>query len=77
MHMSDRPPSAGTGDDTDVGRGSRPATPRWVKVFGVIAAVVVLLFLILLLTGNNHRPGRHMGPGGGKSHAPPAGAHTP
>lgn len=40
-------------------------TPRWVKVFGVIALVVVLLFVILLLTrgpGGGHGPGRHMAP---------------
>jgi hypothetical protein len=34
-----------------------PGTPRWVKVFGIIAIVVVLLFVIMLLTG--HGPGRH------------------
>jgi hypothetical protein len=45
--------------DDDIG------TPRWVKVFGVIALVVVLLFVILFLTrwpGGGHGPGRHMGP---------------
>lgn len=42
-----------TGDDTDtgVGRGSPPGTPRWVKMFGLIAIVLVLLFVILHLTG--------------------------
>ena len=39
------------------------ATPRWVKVFGVIALVVILLFVVLLLAGGPHGPGRHM-PGG-------------
>ena len=34
------------------------STPRWVKVFGIIAIVVVLLFVILHLTGNS--PGGHM-----------------
>lgn len=33
-----------TGDDTG-------STPRWVKVFGIIALVVVLLFVILHFTG--------------------------
>jgi hypothetical protein len=33
-------------------------TPRWVKVFGVIAVLVVLLIAVMLLTG--HGPGRHM-----------------
>jgi hypothetical protein len=34
-----------------------PGTPRWVKVFSIIAIVVVVLFVIMLLTG--HGPGRH------------------
>jgi hypothetical protein len=48
-------------------------TPRWVKVFGLIALVAVVLFLILLLTGGpgRHGPGRHTGGLGG--HTPPAG----
>lgn len=43
-------------------------TPRWVKVFGIIAAVVVLLFLILMFTRGpggrgpgGHTPFRHFG----------------
>jgi TRAP-type C4-dicarboxylate transport system permease small subunit len=36
-------------------------TPRWVKVFGIIAVVVVLLFVILLIAGGGqHGPGRHL-----------------
>jgi hypothetical protein len=35
-------------------------TPRWVKVFTVIAVVVGLAFLILHLAGGG--PGRHLGP---------------
>ena len=35
-----------------------PGTPRWVKVFGIIAIVVVLLVVIMLLTG--HGTGRHI-----------------
>ena len=34
-----------------------PGTPRWIKVFGIIAIVVVLLVVFMLLTG--HGPGRH------------------
>lgn len=36
-------------------------TPRWVKVFGIIALVVVVLLIILQLTGvaGDHSPGRH------------------
>ncbi|MCA1853166.1 MAG: hypothetical protein LC647_12435 [Beggiatoa sp.] len=46
-----------TGDDTRVrpDRGSTTSTPRWVKVFGIIALVVVLLFVILML-GGGHDP---------------------
>jgi len=32
-------------------RGSTPGTPRWVKVFGLIAIILVLLFVILHLIG--------------------------
>jgi hypothetical protein len=35
-------------------------TPRWVKVFGIIAAIVVLLGIALLVFGGNHGPSRHM-----------------
>jgi len=48
-------------------RGSTYSTPRWVKVFGIIALVVVLLLVIGLLTGR-------LGPGGGHGpnlHIPP------
>lgn len=43
-----------------------PGTPRWVKVFGIIAIVVVLLFLHRLLTvGSEHgRLGQSHGSGG-------------
>ena len=43
-------------------RGSPPSTPRWVKVFGIIALVLVLLFVTLHLTGNSL--------GGPMSHTP-------
>ena len=43
-----------TGDET-----TTTGTPRWVKVFGVIAFVVVLLIVVLLLAGGPHNPGRH------------------
>ncbi len=55
--MADPPPypdsNGDTGDDTGVGpdRESTTGTPRWVKVFGIIALVVVLLFVILHLSG--------------------------
>jgi hypothetical protein len=38
-------------------------TPRWVKVFGVVALLVVLLVVVMLLAGGSggHGPGRHTG----------------
>lgn len=46
--------------DTD----ASPGTPRWVKMFGIIALVVILLFVTLKLTGlgGEHGPGRHLPP---------------
>lgn len=73
-----------TGDDAGVrpDRESTTATPRWVKVFGIIALVVVLLFIILRFTRGpgGHTPSRHFG-----GQAPPSGVpedgsrggHTP
>jgi hypothetical protein len=35
--------------------------PRWVKVFGVVAATVLLLMVVaMLITGGQHGPGRHL-----------------
>jgi hypothetical protein len=46
------------------GPGPTTGTPRWVKVFGVIALVVVVLFVVVLLVGGGeHGPGRHSGGG--------------
>jgi ABC-type transporter Mla subunit MlaD len=37
-------------------------TPRWVKVFGIIALVVVVLFVVMIIAGRgDHGPGRHTG----------------
>jgi hypothetical protein len=47
--MADLPPIQNSSNDT--------GTPRWVKVFGIIAVVVVLLIVIHLLTGGG--PGMH------------------
>jgi hypothetical protein len=42
-------------------RESIPGTPRWVKVFGIIALVVVAVFLVLMFAGGGrHGPSRHM-----------------
>jgi hypothetical protein len=38
-----------------------PGTPRWVKVFGIIAIGLVLLVVIMMfIGGGDHGPGRHM-----------------
>jgi hypothetical protein len=51
--MADQPSHAGPDRDLPA------STPRWVKVFGIIAIVVVVLFVILHLAGGGpglHRP---------------------
>jgi len=65
-----------SGDAHEADLPPYPGTPRWVKVFGIIAIVVVLLFIILLLAGGGrHGPGRHTG--GDVGHTPPAGRTPP
>lgn len=57
--------------DADVshGRASPYPTPRWVKVFGVLAFIVIVIFAALHLAGG--RMG-HMAHGDMNAHAPPA-----
>lgn len=43
----------------DPGHGSTSGTPRWVKVFGLIALALILLFVISLAAGVRHGPGLH------------------
>jgi hypothetical protein len=66
-HMAGPPWYSNTGDDTGAGldRESLTGTPRWVKVFGIIALVVVLLVVLLLLTRGpgGHGPNRHTSDG--------------
>jgi hypothetical protein len=52
-------------------RDSTPRTPRWVKVFSIIAVVVVLLLVILLLVAGEHGPGRHVPAGDTAAHTAP------
>ena len=56
--MAGLPPYHDPSEDTSV----RPGTPRWVKVFGIIALVLVLLVGIIMVTGigGEHGPGRHI-----------------
>jgi hypothetical protein len=77
-YMADTPQYSDTGDEPD--RGSTIGTPRWVKVFGIIALAVVVLFVVLKVTGlgGEHGPGRHT-PGGdtptGHTGPPPGVTH--
>lgn len=58
---------------TSAGHSQPPATPRWVKITGVVIAVFVLAVLAKVLFGGvgvgEHGPGRHGGLG---SLTPPA-----
>ena len=51
--QADRDPE----DALDIGRdgGSPPSTPRWVLVFGAIAAALVVAFIVLHLMGGGFR----------------------
>ena len=56
-------------------------TPRWVKVFALIAVVLAVLAAVVLLTGRSgsHGPGRHVGDSGSVrtgSHTGPPGGVT-
>jgi hypothetical protein len=67
--------------ETDVGETDTQTTgtPRWVKVFGIIALVLVVLVVILIVAGRGgHGPDRHTGdnPGDTGGHRLPAGAQT-
>ncbi|HEV8635254.1 MAG TPA: hypothetical protein VG370_13565 [Chloroflexota bacterium] len=59
--------------------GAPPGTPRWVKVFGIVALVLVLLVVAVMVAGGGeHGPGRHMPSGGTGGPTPPiAGVQKP
>jgi hypothetical protein len=50
-----------------------PATPRWVKVTGIVTVLLVLALLATALVGGGHGPGQHGGLG---SLAPPPASST-
>jgi hypothetical protein len=43
-------------------------TPRWVKVFAIVASILALAFVVLHITG--HSPANHMSSPGTKEHGP-------
>jgi hypothetical protein len=52
-------------EDTHLADPPPYTTPRWVKIFALIAVTLVLLVLItMILVGGDHGPGRHRPPGG-------------
>jgi hypothetical protein len=80
------------GEETQVTDPSRyddtGGTPRWVKVFGIVALVVALLVITIMLMGGagGHGPQRHGGgtppsgvtaSAGVGGYAPPPGVPTP
>jgi hypothetical protein len=44
---------------TETGAESTTDTPRWVKVFGLVAAIIVVLLVLIALLAGGHGPGRH------------------
>jgi hypothetical protein len=73
--MADSPPYPDTGEGPDRGStASYPGTPRWVKVFGIIALVLILLVVVIMVTADagGHGPGRHMPSGSAGGHTPPS-----
>jgi hypothetical protein len=56
--MADRPTDPDPFEDTN---SKPPTTPRWVKVFGIVAIVVILLlgFILFAGLGGPHGPQRH------------------
>lgn len=59
--MDEQRPSEDGGIDPVAGQQhprSAAGVPRWVKMFGIVAAVLALLVAALLIAG--HGPGRHL-----------------
>jgi hypothetical protein len=57
--MTEPPLLPGTGQTRD---RATPPTPRWVKMFGLVALALFILFLVVHLSGGGL--GRHMSPAG-------------
>ncbi|MBI2934702.1 MAG: hypothetical protein HYY29_03925 [Chloroflexi bacterium] len=52
-------PNSASSEDSGAMPGGGPGTgtPRWVKIFGIIALVLILLVVVLHLTGRGFRGG--------------------
>jgi negative regulator of sigma E activity len=52
-------------------KNAHPAgTPRWVKVFAIVAVAAIVLVVVLLVVGKGgHGPSRHTEPPAGVIHA--------
>jgi hypothetical protein len=57
QHTESAAPGSATPDPIGPGAQETTRMPRWVKVFGIVAAVVVVLVVVMLLSG--HGPSRH------------------
>lgn len=57
-------------------RGSTYSTPRWVKMFAIVAIVLILLVVVVFVTGigGEHGPGRHIPSGDATGDTPSASA---
>jgi hypothetical protein len=65
LYLATPPPYSDTGDAS--------GTPRWVKIFGIIALIVVLLVVIVMVAGGGtHGPSRHMPSGDAGHQMPPS-----
>jgi hypothetical protein len=63
--MADLSPSSETSE--------APGTPRWVKVFAIIALVIILLLVIMMVAGGGtHGPSRHVPSGDAGHQMPPS-----
>lgn len=58
--MADPAPDPDSNSDTGVGPGREyPGTPRWVKLFGIVAIVLVLLAVIIIFILGHTPPVQH------------------
>ena len=48
-------------DDVPARQAGPPATPGWVKLLGVAAALLVVIFVLAQVLGGGHGPGMHGG----------------